>query len=441
MKYYLIILFIGFACLFSCNNDDKLYEVGEGFIDTNTNVFEVDTLTLETATIISDSLVTSGASRILIGALQDDDFGNLSAQSYFSLASSTFDIDDDAVFDSISLILHYDRYYYGDTTLVQTYKIHEITEVFEPNEDDDYFYNTSSLTYSDDILGQTSFTPLPNKKDSITISMNYDFGKNIFDKMVDNEINTVYDLNKEFRGLTIVPDKNINNILGFKHSSSGTEATSTMRLYYVLKNDDDSENNEYYLDFDLEGGNKIFNSITSDRTNTVLSSLSTSEDILTSSETNNKIYLQSGTGISMRVDFPSLNTLNELENNGTTLGANLKIYPDYESYDDIDLIETLAVYVIDYKNRSVKQLTSLSGNAVYATLNSENNEFDANTYYNVDVSSLVEEILTSSYTLDYALRFEFPDNTSTINRLLINDNSSPENSNYKMKLHLTYLTY
>ena len=56
-------------------------------------------------------------------------------------------------------------------------------------------------------------------------------------------------------------------------------------------------------------------------------------------------------------------------------------------------------------------------------------------------SILVEEILTSSYTLDYALRLEFPDNTKTINRLLINDSDSPEDSNFKMKLHLTYLTY
>jgi len=440
MKYYLILLLIGFVGLISCNNDDKLYEVGEGFIDTDTNVFEVDTLTLETTTIISDSLLTSGASRILIGALQDNDFGNLTAQSYFSLAASTYSIDKDAVFDSISLILHYDRYSYGDTTLVQTYKLHEIIEEFEPNEEDDYFYNTSSLTYSDGLLGQASFTPLPNKKDSINISMNYSFGKNIFDKIIDDEINTVYDLNKEFRGITIVPDKNTNTVLGFKYSSYATTATSTMRLYYVLK-DDDSENNEYYIDFNLEGGNKIFNSVTSDRSNTVLSSLTSSEDILPSSETNNKMYLQSGTGISMRVDFPSLLTLNDLENNGTTLSANLKIYPDYESYDDIDLIDSLAVYVIDYKNRGIKQLTSLSGSAIYAKLDSENNEFDANTYYNVDVSSFIEEILTSSYTLDYALRFEFPNNTSTINRLLINNNISPENSNYKMKLHLTYLTY
>ena len=52
-----------------------------------------------------------------------------------------------------------------------------------------------------------------------------------------------------------------------------------------------------------------------------------------------------------------------------------------------------------------------------------------------------EKILTSSYTLNYALRFEFPDNSKTINRLLIYDDKSPVNSDFKMQLLLTYLSY
>jgi len=442
MKHYLIILYIiGFGLLLlSCNDDNTSFEVGKEFLDSDTNVFEVDTLTLKTATIISDSLITSSTTRILVGALQDNDFGNLTAQSYFSVDSDTYSLDKEAVFDSIALVLFYDRYSYGDTTQVQTYKIHQITDIFEPTDDDDSFYNTSSLPYSDEILGQQSFIPYPNKKDSINIPLNYSFGKNIFDKIVDDEITETNDLVKEFRGITIKADPDSNNVLGFTYSTYNSGSTG-IRMYYTLNDDDDSENNQYYLEFRLVGGNYVFNNITSDKSNTAISSLTDSEDILSSTETENKIYVQSGTGISMRIEMPTLTNLNELENNGTSLAANLKIYPDYSSYDDINLIDSLAVYIIDQKNRKIAQLYSLSGNAVYAKLNSEENEFDANTYYTADVSSFVEEILTSSYTLDYALRLEFPDNTKTINRLLINDSDSPEDSNFKMKLHLTYLTY
>ncbi|MFD1292287.1 DUF4270 family protein [Lutibacter holmesii] len=437
MKHYLLIILIGFGFLVACNEENTSYEVGQDFIDSNTLVFEVDTLTLKTSTIISDSLITSGTSRILVGALQDDDFGDLTAQNYFSVYSTTFSLDDDAVFDSIALIMHYDRYYYGDTTLVQNYKVHEITEVFEPNDDDDYFYNTSSLEYSEDILGEQSFTPYPNKKDSINISLNYAFGENIFNKIVDNEITEYDDLIKEFRGITIKSDTDTNTVLGFKTSTGST----TIRMYYTLADDDNSEDNDHYLDLLVQGGNYIFNNITSDKTNTVLNNLNDSEDILPSTDTNNKTYIQSGTGVSMRVEMPTLATLNDLENDGTTLGAWIKIFPDHSSYDNIDLIDSLAVYVVDDKNRTIKQLTSLSGSNIYAKFNSEEDEFNSSIYYSVDASSFVEEILTSSYTLDYALRFEFPSNSSTINRLLIHDPESPENSDYKMKLLLTYLTY
>ncbi|MEI6864809.1 DUF4270 family protein [Flavicella sp.] len=437
MKYrFLLVLIIAFI-FDSCQNDNESYEVGGDLIDNNINVFEVDTLTIETATIISDSIITSSASRILVGALQDEEFGNLTAQSFFSLMGSSFNIDNDAEFDSIALILHYDQYYYGDTTQVQTYSIHEVTEKFEPSDDDDYFYNTSSLDYDDTVLlGQLTFTPLPNKKDSIIVPLNYEFGESLFSKIADGQIEDSFDFQQELRGITIVADSTSNNVLGFEYSGSLTK----VRFYYTLNDDDDPENDEYHLDFTLTGGYELFNKIVSDRSETLLSSLESSEDVLTTSDTQNKAYLQSGTGLSLRVDFPSLLTLNELEGDVTVLKAVLQFYPDSPKYGEEGLSDFLAVHIINSKNTGVKDLTTGNGTVVYAILNSQDNEFDAQ-YYTVDLSSYVEELLTAKNTLDYALRIEFIDKVNTINRLLINDPISPEDSNYKMKLLLTYLTY
>lgn len=440
MTYKVLVVLIISFLFGSCQSEDKSYEVGSNLLDNNINVFEVDTLSLQTATIISDSIITSSATRILVGALQDKEFGDLTAQSFFSLIGSNFNVDNDAVFDSISLIMHYDQYYYGDTTEIQTYSIHEITEVFEPNDDDDYFYNTSSLDYDDTILlGQLNFYPLPNKKDSICIPLNYDFGESLFSKIAGGEIEDSFDLKREFRGITIVPDSTSNNVLGFEYSE---DDSTKVRLYYSIENDDDSENDEYYLDFILSGSDEVFNKITSDRTDIIdLESLQSSEDVLLTSSTGNKAYLQSGIGLSLRVDFTTLLNLNELEGNGTVLKATLQFYPDSPKEGEVGLADYLAVHIIDSKNVGVKNLTTASGTVVYATLNSDDSEFDSDVYYTVDVSSFVEEILTSTYTLDYALRIEFIDKVNTINRLLINDNISPEDSNYKMILLLTYLTY
>ncbi|MDV7186119.1 DUF4270 family protein [Lutibacter sp. TH_r2] len=442
MKKYLILLITGLIIAYSCSEDTKLYEVGEDFIQSDEHLFTTDTITLNTSTIIADSLITSDSGRILLGALHDEKFGKLKAQSFLKLTPSAYSLDDDATFDSIALVMHYDRYYYGDTTQVQNYKIYEVTEKFEPNdeEDDLYFYNTSSLDYSSETIGEVSFIPYPNKKDSISIALSNEFGQTLFDKIQNDEIEDLTDFEDEFRGITIVPQENVNTILGFKYSSTSTYNYSAIRMYYTIK-DEDEEDNEYIIDFSLSGSNTMFNNITSDKSLTEINSLTDSEDILFSSETSNKLYLQSGTGVSIRIEAPHLRSFNDLENDGSTLDATLKMYPDKTSYSEIDLIDSLAVYVIDNKNRTIQQLINFAGSSVYAKLNTESSEFDNNIYYTADVSYFVEEIQTSTYDLDYSLRLEFPDNTKSIKQLLIHDSESPDNIDFKMQLLLTYLSF
>ena len=442
MKQYFILLIIGLIITFSCSEDSKLYEVGEDFIESDEHMFRTDTITLKTSTIVADSLITSDSGRILLGSLQDEKFGNLKAQSFLKYTPTSYSLDDDAVFDSIALVMHYDRYYYGDTTQVQSYKIHEVTEKFEPNDEEDelYFYNTSSLEYNSTPIGEATFTPYPNKKDSISIALSSTFGQTLFDNIKSDEIENSTDFEKEFRGITIIPEENSNTILGYKYSSSLNYNYSSIRIYYTIK-DEDEEDNQYILDFNLSSTNSMFNSITSDKTLTELYPLTNSEDILFSSETSNNLYLQSGTGVAMRVEVPYIKSFNALENDGTTLDASLKMYPVQSSYTEINLIDSLAVYVIDNKNRTVQQLTDFSGGTVYAKLNTDNSEFDNNIYYTADVSYFIEELQNSSYNLDYSLRFEFPENTNSINQLLIHDSESPENSDFKMKLQLTYLSF
>ncbi|HEX7869977.1 MAG TPA: DUF4270 family protein, partial [Chryseobacterium sp.] len=97
----------------------------------NNKVILIDTLTVEMSTINFDSLVTSNKSRVLVGNYDDPLFGKVKSNSYFQLASDSYSLisstDTEAanyVFDSISMILKYDNYYYGDTTKVQTFDIH-----------------------------------------------------------------------------------------------------------------------------------------------------------------------------------------------------------------------------------------------------------------------------------------------------------------------------
>jgi len=424
MRNCFILVLLSFTILISCNDDTKTYLVGEDFIELDSKVLQIDTLTLKTSTIQLDSVITSGATRLLIGSLKDAVFGDLTSRSFLRLAPKDFYIDEKAIYDSIALILRYDRYYYGDTLQVQTYRVHEITDDFEPKDKDQtQFYNTSTLNFSDEVLGELLFKAYPFKKDSINITLKHSFGKNLFNNLQNKSIENIDDLDKIFKGITIVPDNNDNTVLGF--------AGSVLRLYYTL-DDGLNSDNDRYKDFDIL---ELFNNITSDKMPTLLNPITDGEYILPSNQTNNKMYIQAGTSLHMRIEIPYVRDLTDLtsENGGTVINATLKMYPDPNSHsENISAIESLNVFVVDNKNRLIKQLES-------ASLKSYNSELNYDYYYSVDITSFIDETQTSTYLTKYALLFQLPNNSQSVDKLLIYDGASGKET--KMKVELTYLLY
>jgi hypothetical protein len=439
MRYFIIGVF-SIIYLSSCTNDDTTYEVGNDFIESKFQVRVIDTFSIKAGTYKLDSIITSSTSRILLGSVIDEDLGHLSAKSYLQLVTSTFSLSTDAVYDSIGMILNYDTYYLGDTTKLQTYKLHRITEDFIPKEGD-AFYNTSSLNYESESLGEISFTPKPNKEtDSLFIKMDNVLGEEIFNKILYNDINNSDDFLQYFKGLAIIPDTSqSNHVIGFNAlASSGTTGSSKMRLFYTIK-DDDNEDNSYYLDFFISNTAKQFNEIDTDLSGTTLGDFEDVEEIKLSENTNNLIFAQAGSGVTARIEMPSIKKLLEFSENATTLSAELTFNPLKGSYDENNpLPELLLVYVVDHKNRIIQQLTDIDDNTVYAYLNKEDNEFDENTFYHVDLSGFVEDILLSETDLNYALMIHYENYTNNVNSMVIENNLG---TSKRVKLSVKYLNY
>ena len=133
MLKFLWMLFFAIAII-SCGTDTDAGEfvVGSDYLAVNNKVVLIDTMTVEMSTVNFDSLVTSSQNRMLIGNYDDPIFGKVKSTTYFQLLPSSYSLntgtgsDTDAtnyVLDSISMILKYDNYYYGDTTKVQTFDI------------------------------------------------------------------------------------------------------------------------------------------------------------------------------------------------------------------------------------------------------------------------------------------------------------------------------
>jgi hypothetical protein len=376
MKYTLLLL-LSITIFTSCQTDnlDSEYVVGTDYLSSSSDVTLIDTLTVNVSTINLDSLATSSQSRILLGNYTDPVFGEVNSDSYMQLVPGTYTIGDSSsdtntdnyVFDSIVMILKYDRYYYGDTTQTQSINIYQLSEKVDTNDaDDDNFYNYSTLSYNTTSLGSKTYTTRPIGKDSIFVRLDDTFGEALFDKLKSNDISTYDEFIYYFKGLMIKPSSG-SNVIGFSTD------TSLMRLYYTNTSDPlhDFEDSST-KDFTITDTGLQFNNITLDRTGTVISDVSYDdyESTLSSTLTGNKSYVQSGTGMACRIDFPYIKLLKSISDNGLIVDAELSIKPVAGSYSTLyPLKDSLKVYICDDLNRISSALTNSSGTQMYAILN------------------------------------------------------------------------
>ena len=439
MHKFILILVFGLTIV-SCGTDTDAGEfvVGSDYLAVNNKVILIDTVTVEMSTINFDSLVTSNMSRILVGNYDDPLFGKVKSNSYFQLASDSYSlistIDTETanyVFDSISMILKYDNYYYGDTTKVQTFDIHRLTQKVKPNTDDDSFYNNSALSYSSESLGTISYKPRPLEKDSINIKMDAAFGEALFQKLKKREI-TDFDSFKEYlNGLVLVPTTtNSSSVIGFNLSSK-------VRLYYskYLGDAEDS----FIKDFTVTDATKQFNAISLDKSGTLIQNLPASNSNLSSLLTNNQGYIQSGTGVACRVDFPNIKQLKYISDNGAIVDAELILKPVNNSYSEkYPLPDSLQVYVADKLNRISGTLNTSASVPLYAALNKASDEFNENVLYSLSVGNFLQKEMLKQSDSRSSLVFTLPTISKAVNRLVLGDQ---KHLNNKIQLKIYYISY
>ena len=126
------------------------------------------------------------------------------------------------------------------------------------------------------------------------------FGSEIFQKIKKREITDFTSFTEYLKGLVLVPSgSNSASVIGFNVS------TSKVRLYYS-KYQADQDETSYLMDFTISDVSKQFNSISSDKTGTLIQNLPISSSRLSSTLTNKQGFIQSGTGVACRIDFPNI---------------------------------------------------------------------------------------------------------------------------------------
>ena len=429
-----LVIFTCLLILISCSTDainSSDFEAGDTFTDSDIRVVQLDTMTVDFSTMKFDSIDTSQSARMLVGKYRDPVFGAVKTASYMELIPSSYYIDADAEYDSITFLLRPDNYYYNDTLQLNTIHIKQLTESLKPA-DGINFYNTSTIGFENEDLGTLAYYPRPLATDSLEIKLTDTLGQELFEDLQQKKITTYDEFKNYFYGISVQSGEDDNgSVIGFS-------LTSNMRLYYSIAGE--NEHVQYSTDFTINTSSSplpFFNQISADEPNEYLKTLTDQEINLSSSETDNLSFIQSGIGIATRLEFPNIKTVFDIQGQGTLLDASLKIAPAISSYSDaLALRDTLSVFIVDQNNELTSQLISTDGSAAQAILNRDNQEFN-DIYYELPLSGYLEGLLSVDQESSDALILLPSNYNSTVDRFVLNTDINIQGTT----LELTYAIY
>ena len=379
--------------------------IGEDLIDEdNTQVQEIDTLRVETSSLLLDSIYTTNASRLLAGAFADPYLGNVSAQCFFNLDSvDVFSIEDDdnLLFDSLSLSLQHD-YEYPAPDHVQNLAVYTLKQKLD---DEVFYFNHSAGPETLQKVGLVTFNTRTTRNKRFNIRLSNDLGRALFEVAKKQD---ELDIDNVIQGMSIRQEGELagQSVMGFPTDSI------YLQVHYHDRKTDEKGSVSLKLKPALR-----YNRLLGDRGQTALRNLTQRGTAIASRQTNAESYIQAGVGICTKLDFPTLRSIRQNRKISVNL-AYLDIQPIKSSYQGSDLapLENLYVYSPTHKNtlkqtfwsgseinpvniqRTVNTLTGNSTYRIYLTdyisniLNQDADEYDGILLYTSASSTGINEL-------------------------------------------------
>lgn len=417
MKTFQILSFLLLLLTVSCSiSSVEDFVVGDNFIKGQTGVVMIDTLTIQSSTIKYDSIRSNSSGRFLVGSNYNFFSGYKSANTFMTMAFDDAIDNTEFVFDSLSLVLNYDTYYSGDTTVTQTFSVYQLQEKLELI--DSYLYTTSNFKCNPTPIGSVSLKPQPNSHNEVNIRLPDKFGLRLA-KMIKakNDTITTQELFlKFFNGLAIKSQSNVKGaVVGFRTSDSGTtDETSTstsnvetkpeIRLYYHLS-PNPTDLHDLYYKFSFVTDGVYFNQISGDSSNSLIDGISATNNERSSTLTNKYTMMQSGIQVFSKLKIPYTDNLLKIGKNSALVGANLRLYPVKGTYSSTsDLPDSLYVYSADRRNQLIGQITLPGSTTEYAyAFLTIQKEVEETVYYEIDVSGFIEAELQEELETNLSL--------------------------------------
>jgi hypothetical protein len=413
--------------------------------NSNTNIVVIDTFSVSLSTVLVDSIPTAGTGTMMIGSYKDPYFGNITTRPYFQVGPpNSPNVSFQATFDSLDFIMRSNKSFYGDTTIQQRFYINELdTPIYLPLLQPTFF-NNSSIPFNPTPMGYRDVTILPTAAqtslsgfDTVKIRLPDSLGLSLMG-MMQRKSDTISNIEKFLNylpGFTLSADPSSQGVIyGFRD-------TVTMRFHY---HEPGSSNVYKFIDFPFTSKPHAFNQITADRTGTPLEVFKNLQNTrpnpliyaeAPSSMTGNTAYVQSATGVELKIMFPNMSSLTNLPDYLGVLKADLILKPVPGSYSPlIALPPTLTLSQTDMNNKlgpgATTPNTPSTGSLVV------DYTFGQNTTYTYDITAYMKSLIASGLYNEKGIMLTALSNT-TMNRAAFNDRN---NKLYTITLKLYYIS-
>ncbi len=489
-KAFIFGVFFSFFAILTACEDPK--EIGSNVFVEDIGLLFTDTLGVDASSVLLDSIATYSTGNLLVGRLSDPVFGDVESTAYFQISNLTADtirsnvdtagrsnvkwITYPTKNDSIRLILPY-SFVQGDTLQNQSFKVYQLASTASLDPTVNYYSNSIAPALNPTPIGQLNnvkVRPIRDKRvisgtagkfDSLRIPITEPSFVKFLEGQRDiakNEALVGTGFKGVVKGLAIVSESNKNAaIVGFSAGGIQMQLYYHYKYTYTVKNKantadslvtvDTTKSNNFYVAITNADGtsfNARYNKVAATRAG-ALSKLTKPTDILKSTEANNQAFLQTGTGVALKVSFPNLLKLKE-RNDIAINKAELVLEPKsnsagYTLPSDLILVESTP------NNRPLRTTTTGEGNMIFVTGEGTTASYVSRTnLFTFNVTSSLQNIIAgraknNGWIITPTLFTSNP-NTGTrgpaLGRSVVNPDITRaifDRSNIKLKVYYTYV--
>ncbi|HEY4206155.1 MAG TPA: DUF4270 family protein [Puia sp.] len=420
------------------------------------DIVVVDTTTVLMSTVRIDSTATAGSGFLQIGEYNDDYFGKVRTRAFLQVAPpslpriTVFD-----GYDSLYLIMLFKKGnpFYGDTTSELTINVNKVNELYQLSDalQQRAFYSNWSFNIDSTPLGTAKVKMFPSIPystqgfaDTVKVKMDNALGAQLFNMIYNNADTITKSANwlNWFHGLCISADP----APGTKGAIYGFGDSAIMRIYYhevgattALKT----------IDFGMTNKGFQFNNVTVDRSASPLAALKApglygqTPPATPSTALGGAGYVQSATGLNVKLTFPYLNGIAHRPDFLSVVRAVLTVRPVGPSFTTTwTLPPQLSIDFTDLNNIAGGPIPSSTTGAAQTGNMTVNYAIPQNTAYSYDVTNLIKtqilDVSVGAADRGVMLSVPSPNNVNSFARAVLADGNAV--TTQKVTLSIYYLS-